>query len=196
MSGWGDLIKNLIRISFINAFPDFLTYLLLFRRMSGWVDLKNCFLYIVQLILDPGFDTENDIRKGSPTRVLAKKKCPRNLFISTPIEVLTLESYPKGSTTRVLAHIFFRISVNWSWICNLNPEMTSCGGHPLVLAKLIFSHNSFISTPTEVLTLAGHPKESPPLVLAKIFFFVSVNLSRIRNLNPKMTSGRGHPLEY
>ena len=60
---------------------NFLTCWLLFRRMSGWVYLnKICFVSrLVDFRLS--LDTENDFRKGSPTRVLANKFVGVSLLI-------------------------------------------------------------------------------------------------------------------
>jgi len=52
------------------------------------------------------FDTENEFRTGSPTRVLAKH-CLSKSFISARFEVMTLTGHPKPSSARVLAKNVF-----------------------------------------------------------------------------------------
>ena len=96
--------QQFVRISYIQRFSG-CPYLLLHRKMSSWVDLKWFFLYLCWLISDKGFDSENDFRKGSPTRILANKF----FFVSRLIDLKSgsgrrmqlLQVYRSGSTRSV-----------------------------------------------------------------------------------------------
>ena len=107
------------------AYPDFLIYLLLFWRMTGWVDLN--FFILIQICIST---LELTSGRGHPLEYRPNFFL-RNSFISTRIEALASAGHPKGSSNRVQAELFFRIWVSLHWILNLSLGMTSGWDHPL-----------------------------------------------------------------
>ena len=151
MSGWVDLkIIFFVPRSF-TTLPDFLTCSLLFRRMSGRVNLtiffprisfiqsfsgfpyllttfskdlrlswpQFLFSYLAQFTSNRGFDTENDFRKGSPTRVIAPNMFLVSRLVDLRIGFWPQKGHPKWSPGRVLAKTFARLvdfrSGFWHW---------------------------------------------------------------------------------
>ena len=98
--------KLLFRISLIYHFTGF-PYLLLFRRMSGWVDLK--ILFFVSRLVD--FRSEFWQWKWLPEGVTHSSTSQKLFTVSRLVDlrigVWPQEGHPKWSPTRVLANFFF-----------------------------------------------------------------------------------------
>ena len=98
--------KKFFRVSLISHLTGFPYLLTTFSKDVRLSWSQHFFSYLAYLTSDPGFDTENDFRKGSPTRVLAKNFF--HISLSWPQNrVLTPKGHPKWSPGRVLTKTFF-----------------------------------------------------------------------------------------
>jgi len=151
--------------------PHFLTYILVFRRMSAWGDLKK-FVFVLR-----SFSTLPDFL----TYLLFFQRMSELVHVTN----LTLEMTSYRVTLWSTSKVFPRILVSWTQIQELRPDLISRSERVLAkyfifVSRLFKLWSQFL--PRQIFSIC-HP-------LSNICFRVSSNWARIGGLTSEMTSVR------